>query len=81
MSVTVGQVIVGVIVIGGAVAYALIQLIRGGNPTPPDWLSLSVGAIIGYFFANNSALIQSGINQRTASSTADVVKKAINGNG
>lgn len=79
MNVSIAQAIVSIIVIGGAVAFSLLQLLRGQNPVPPDWLTLSVGAIIGYFFANNSQQLTTILQQKSTAATLDAVNKASNG--
>lgn len=82
MNITVAQAVVGILVIGGAIAYSLIELLRGENAVPPDWLTLSVGAVIGYFFANNSQQVTALIQQRTAQTTVDSINKVgTNSNG
>lgn len=86
MNISIAQGIVAIIVIGGAVAFAILQLLRGQNPVPPDWLTLSVGAIIGYFFANNSQQLTTILQQRSTQNTIDAVSKiqsgsSTNGNG
>lgn len=78
---SIAQALLGIIVIGGAIAFALIQLFRNQNPVPPDWLTLSVGAVIGFYFANNSQQTTANIQQRTQQTTLDGVKQFSNGNG
>jgi len=43
-----------VLVVGGIVL-ALIQLERGSTPTLPDWLTLAIGSVMGYFFGTRMA--------------------------
>lgn len=57
------QAFIAVIVIGGALG---VQLVRG---VIPEWLSLSVGAVMGFYFATNRQQV-AAIAQRTA----DIVK-------
>lgn len=66
--------VVGVMFVGGAVAWVFVApLLHIGGTSPPDWLTLGAGAVLAYYFGRDT---QRATGEQLTNGINTVIQKA-----